>query len=143
MKLPLSAIALIIAFSGPTFAQDAKSIAEQGNQKWIEAYNAGDAAALTALYSKDAALLPQGVAEPLIGQAIIRKFFDDAVKQRVAKLSLPVTEAKMAGPDTLFDAGTWSGDVPAANGNAAAHVSGTYLNIWLREGPNWRLEADT
>jgi len=143
MRLPLSAIALIIAFSGPTFAQDAKSIAEQGNQKWIQAYNAGDAAALTALYSRDAALLPQGVAQPLIGPATIRKFFDDAVKQRLVKMSLPVTEARMVGPDTLLDVGTWGGDVPAANGNAAAHISGTYLNVWIHEGSNWRLEADT
>jgi ketosteroid isomerase-like protein len=90
----LSTIAVVIAFAGPAFAQNAKSIAEQGNQKWIQAYAAGDAAALTPLYARDAVLLPQGVAERLIGEANIRKFYEDSVKQRLTNVSFPVTEAR-------------------------------------------------
>jgi uncharacterized protein (TIGR02246 family) len=139
----LSAIAVVIAVAGPAFAQDAKSIAEQGNQKWIHAYAAGDSAALTALYAKDAVLLPQGVAEPLIGEANIRKFYEDSVKQRLTNVSFPVTEAKMVGADTMFDLGTWTADAPGENGRPTAHLSGTYLNVWQREGSEWRLRADT
>ena len=129
MKASLSVVALIAAVAScPANAEDARAIAEQGNQKWLQAYNAGDAEALTGLYSKDAILLPQGVAEPLVGEANIRKFFDDAVKQPLAKLSFPVTEAKMVGPDTLFDAGTWTADVPGANGGAPTTNSST--NSW-------------
>jgi len=58
------------------------------DQKWLQAYNAGDAAAYTALYTKDAALLPSGVAQPLIGEISIRKFYDEFVKQRAPNLSL-------------------------------------------------------
>jgi uncharacterized protein (TIGR02246 family) len=139
----LSTIALVIAVAGPAFAQDAKSIAEQGNQKWIQAYAAGDAAALTALYAKDAVLLPQGVAEPMTGEANIRKFYEDSVKQRLTNVFLPVTEAKMIGADTMFDLGTWAADAPRENGRPTTHLSGTYLNVWQREGSEWRLRADT
>jgi uncharacterized protein (TIGR02246 family) len=139
----LSTIAMVVAVAGPAFAQDAKSIAEQGNQKWIQAYAAGDAAALTALYAKDAALLPQGIAKPLTGEANIRKYYEDSVKQRLTNVSFTVTEAKMVGADTMFDLGTWMADAPGENGRPKSHVSGTYLNVWQREGSDWRLRADT
>ena len=139
----LSTMALAVAVAGPVLAQDAKSIAEQGNQKWIQANKAGDAAALTALYAKDAALLPQGVAQPLIGEASIRKYFEDSVKQPVTNVSLPVTEAKMVGTDTIFDLGMWAADAPAENGQPTTHLSGTYLSVWQRDGSEWRLRADT
>jgi ketosteroid isomerase-like protein len=48
-----------------------------------EIYNKGDAAAMTALYTSDAALLPQGSDQPIIGEANIRKFFDDWFNQRL------------------------------------------------------------
>ncbi len=104
--LTLTTMALLCALAAPAFAQDAKAIVEQGSQEWLKAYNAGDAAALTARYTKDAELLPQGVADPLIGETSIRKFFDDEVKHRLVNLSIPVTEAKMLSPDSLFVAGT-------------------------------------
>ena len=69
----LNAIVIAPAFA----ADDAKSIAERVIAKWGEIYNKGDAAAMTALYTSDAALLPQGSDQPIIGQANIRKFFDD------------------------------------------------------------------
>ena len=143
MRLSLAAVTLFAALAGSAFAQNAKSIAEQGNQKWVKAYNASDASALTMLYAKDAILLPPGIPEPLRGHAGIEKFFDGMVKQHVDKFVLLVTEARMIGPDTLYDAGPWSGDVPGANGAAAMHIAGTYLNIWVHEGSDWRLQADT
>jgi uncharacterized protein (TIGR02246 family) len=144
MKASLSVVTLILAVAGcPAYAEDARSIAERGNQQWLQAYNAGDAEALTRLYSKDAVLLPQGVTEPLVGETSIRKFYEGAVKKRIANTSLPVTEARMISPDTLFDTGAWTADVPDANGGAPTHVSGTYLNVWRHEGSDWRLQADT
>jgi uncharacterized protein (TIGR02246 family) len=143
MKTVLSTIALMMTFAGAAFAQDAKSIAEQGNQKWIQAYEAGDAAALTALYSKSAVLLPQGVAEPLIGETNIRKFFDEAVKKPPRHFSLSVAEAKMVGSDNLFEAGTWAAEMPGQNGGTTTHLSGTFLSVLQREGSDWLLRADT
>ena len=60
------AIALLLAAASPALAQDPKSITEQGLAQWIAAYSKGDAAALTALYTADATLMPNGEALSLI-----------------------------------------------------------------------------
>jgi ketosteroid isomerase-like protein len=52
-------LALTFAVVAPAFAgDDAKTIAQQLDDKWIEGYSKNDAAALTALYTADAVLLP-------------------------------------------------------------------------------------
>jgi uncharacterized protein (TIGR02246 family) len=141
-SLTLTTMTLFCALAAPAFAQDAKAIAEMMDQKWLQAYNAGDAAAYTALYTKDAALLPSGVAQPLIGESSIRKFYDEFVKQRAPNLSNIVTEAKMLTPDSLFMAGTYALDAPGLNGGAARQVSGTFLAVFVREGSDWRFRAN-
>src|SRR5437868_12816597 len=80
MKTLLAAIGVTIALAGPVFAQNARSIANEANQKWIQAYNKGDAAALTALYTKDAVLIGPMTPEPVVGQSNIRKYYDNDVQ---------------------------------------------------------------
>lgn len=135
---------LLLGIATPAFAaDDAKTIAERGAAKWVESYNKGDAAALTALYTTDAVLLPQGSDQPIVGAAAIRKFFDDWLKQRLSNGSIPVSEAKMIDQNHLWAAGTWSGDVPGQNGGSATHVGGTWLNVMTLDGAEWKLSADT
>ena len=130
------------ALPAPACVQDARTIAEQITQKWEQAVNAGDAAALTALYTKDAALLPHGIPTPQIGEISIRRYFDDFVRIARRNLTLLVTESKMLSPDGVFMAGTWSADVAGKNGGAGTHVCGTYSSIFVREGSDWRCRAD-
>jgi ketosteroid isomerase-like protein len=81
MTKTLSVLALTF---GPAFAaEDAKT-----SDKWIEAYYKNDAAALTALYTADAVLLPQGSAQPIANN--IRKFMDEMIKQKLGNIVLPV-----------------------------------------------------
>jgi uncharacterized protein (TIGR02246 family) len=75
-------------------ADDAKTIAQRLDDSWIAAYNKDDAAGVAALYASDAALLPQGTAQPIIGASKIREFLDGFMKQKVSNLVLPVTEAR-------------------------------------------------
>jgi ketosteroid isomerase-like protein len=118
-------------------------IAEQITRNWKQEVNAGDAAAVTALYTKDAALLPHGIATPQIGEISIRRYFDDFVKITRRNLSLLVTESKMLSADGVFMVGTWSADVAGKNGSADTRVCGTYSSIFVREGSDWRCRADT
>jgi uncharacterized protein (TIGR02246 family) len=143
MKRTLTALALSLAFVAPAFADDAMSISKQINDKWLEAYNKGDAATLVALYTSDAILMPQGSAQPVIGEVNIRKFFDGWLQQKLDNGSIPITEAKMLDPNTLFTAGTWSAEVPATNSAPKMQVGGTYLAIAVRDGTEWRVRADT
>jgi DNA-binding winged helix-turn-helix (wHTH) protein len=79
--IPTLLCPFVHALAAPAFALDARGIAEQITQKWAQAVSAGDSAALTALYTKDAALLPHGIATPQIGESSIRKYYDGFVRK--------------------------------------------------------------
>jgi uncharacterized protein (TIGR02246 family) len=135
LALAASLTAIVIA---PGFADDdAKTIAQRLDDNWIEAYNKNDAAAVTALYTADAALLPQGIAQPIFGASNIRKYIDEMMKQKLDNLALPVAEAKMLDAKTLYQVGTWSADA------GGQHVTGTYVSVIVHDGTNWKYVADT
>jgi uncharacterized protein (TIGR02246 family) len=121
MKRTLCVLALVFAVVAPAFADDAKTIGQRLNDKWLEAFNKKDAAALTALYTADAALLPQGIDQPIIGTDNIRKFMDQMIKEKLENMVLPVAEANMIDPKSLYQAGTWAADA------GGQHVTGTYM----------------
>jgi ketosteroid isomerase-like protein len=145
MKTTLTAIALAIALVGPAVAaDDAMSIAKQLSQNYVQATNKGDAANLTSLYAKNAILLPQGIAEPVVGEANIRKFFDVYVAgPKLGKFTMTVAEATMIDSKTMFVAGTWGGEVPGQNGGASTHIGGTWLTVDVLEGRAWKIRAAT
>jgi uncharacterized protein (TIGR02246 family) len=137
-----SGIALVIAFAVPAIAQDAKSIVDAENAKWIQAYTKGDAAGLTALYAKDAVIIAALTAEPVVGSANIRKYYDGEVTHRLSGLTLKSTETRALGPDTLLDAGLWGGDVSDEKGGKPLHLSGPYVVTFAHRGSDWLLQTD-
>jgi uncharacterized protein (TIGR02246 family) len=137
MKRILCVLALTFAVVVPAFAEDAKTIAQRLDDKWLEALNKKDAAALTALYTADAVLLPQGVDQPIIGTDNIRKFMDQMVKEKLEKMVLPVAQANMIDPNSLYIAGTWSADV------GGQQIKGTYMSVVVQDGADWKYRADT
>ena len=128
MKTTLAAIALAFALTGPAIAaDDAMSVANQINQKWVAASAKGDAAAFAALYIKDGSVLPQGVAEPIIGEANIRKFFDGMVAgPKPENFKVTVSEATMLDPKIILANGSYAFDFPGQNGGASRHITGMY-----------------
>jgi len=137
MKKTLCVLVLTFAVVAPAFADDPKTIAQRLDDKWIEAFNKKDAAALTALYTADAVLLPQGKDQPIIGANNIRNFMDGMIKEKIENLVLPVAEANMLDQKSLYQVGTWAAD---AEGQ---HVTGTYMAVVVREGADWKYRADT
>lgn len=137
MKRTLYALALTFAVVAPAFADDAKSIAQRLGDQWVAALNKKDAAALTALYTADAVLLPQGSDQPIIGTDNIRKFMDQMVTQKIDNMALPVAEANMIDPKHLYLAGTWSADA------GGQRITGTYLSVIVDDGAGWKYRADT
>jgi len=137
MKKTLCVLALLFAVVTPAFADDAKTIAQRLGDKWLEAFNKKDAAALTALYTADAVFLPQGVDQPIIGTENIRKFMDEMVKQKLENMVLPVSLANVIDPNSVYVAGTWAADA------GGQHVAGTFLSVIVQEGANWKYRADT
>jgi uncharacterized protein (TIGR02246 family) len=145
MKTTLRAIALALAFTGPAIAaDDAMSVVNQINQKWVAASDKGDAAAFAALYTKGGSVLPQGVAEPVIGEANIRKFFDGmAAGPRPKNFTVMVSEATMLDPKIILANGTYALDFPGQNGGASTHITGTYFAIDVLDGSTWKIRSNT
>lgn len=137
MKRTLCVLALTFAVVAPAFAEEAKTIAQRLDDKWLEAFNKKDAASLTSLYTADAVLLPQGIAEPIVGANNIRKFMDEMIKQKIENMVLPVTDANMIDPKSLYQAGTWAADA------GGQQINGTYLSVIVQDGADWKYRADT
>ena len=137
MKRALCIFALTFAVVAPAFADDAKTIAQRLDDKWVEALNKKDAAALTALYTVDAVLLPQGVDQPILGTENIRKFMDQMINAKIENMVLPVAQANMIEPNSLYQAGTWSADA------GGQHINGTYMSVIVQDGGSWKYRADT
>ena len=133
----LCVLALTFAALAPAFSDDAKTIAQRLNDKWLEALNKKDAAALTALYTADAVLLPQGKDQPINGTENIRKFMDQMITEKVENMVLPVTQANMIDSNSLYQADTWAADA------GGQHVTGTYMSVIVQDGANWKYRADT
>src|SRR5689334_13027257 len=79
----MSRIALLVAClmlgAEPAAAQN-KAIIQKEDNKWAEALNRGDAAALAAMYTEDAYLLPPG-AEMMKGRSAIATFWQQQMQQ--------------------------------------------------------------
>jgi ketosteroid isomerase-like protein len=73
---------MALALPLPALVQgaDVRAEAEKMDQAWQKAYNAGDAAALTALYTKDAKVMAPG-AEAASGTKAIQAMFTADVDQ--------------------------------------------------------------
>src|SRR6201987_6354597 len=81
-----------LSFSaGPALAQDRATI-EKHNDVWTAAFNKGDAAAVAALYTEDAYVLPPGSAM-VKGRPEIEAFWHQAAQQ--------MTDAKLTTLDVL------------------------------------------
>ena len=144
MKMKTGALALVlfISLAGPAIAQDAKSIVDAENKKWIDAHNKGDAAGLTALYTKDAVIIAAETPAPVVGTDNILKYFKDDLAHPSSNLTLKQTETRSLSSDRLLDARIWTLDVPNDRGGPPLHLTGPYVVTFVRQGSAWLLQTD-
>ena len=143
MKALIPAILLGALLAGPAFGEDAVSVTQNLADQWGKAYTARSADALTALYTKDAVLLPPGTERPLSGESAIHQYFEELVKQPpMQKFGAKAIEGRMTAPDAGFAAGTFGGDMPNPTTGASSHVMGTFLCVVAREETGWKFRSD-
>jgi ketosteroid isomerase-like protein len=132
-------VALALALPLPLFAQTGADLRTQigkMDQAWDKAYNAGDAAAVTALYTKDAKILAPG-AEPVSGTAAIQAFFKADIAQG-AKNAL--TQGDVVGfGDYALETGGWV--ATDADGKHLDH--GSFMTLYKKVGGGWKILRDT
>ena len=125
-----------LSVGSPALAQN-KATIEKLNDAWTAAFNKGDAAAVAALYSEDAYVLPPGSAM-VKGRAAIEAFWRQAAQQ--------MTDAKLTTLDVLplgRSAAREIGTVTLkTKSQPPQEVVGKYVVVWRKVGRDWKLATD-
>ena len=133
-------VALALALPLPALAQtgeaDLRAQIEKVDKAWEKANNAGDAAALTALYTKDAVVMPPG-ADPVSGTKAIQAMFTADVAQG-AQMALTQKDVTGFG-DYALETGSFV--ATAKDGKHLDH--GSFMTFLKKEGGSWKIYRDT
>lgn len=132
-------VVLLLAMSPAVLAQPAdadEDAIQRVNERFMNAFAAGDADAVVSLYTDDAQFIAPGMA-PLEGHGAIHQFLSGAIGSGVDRLELETSEIEVVG-DTAYEVGTYemsAGEQTADRGN--------YMVIWRRGADGeWRLHRD-
>ncbi len=130
---PLLLVVAVGACAVPA-AQESPELAATTNV-WEEALNTGDIAALTAMYTEDARLLPPN-AELSQGRDAVEALFGGMIAAGL-KVELEAIEAVVAG-DLGYKVGTYSLLGP----DGAVLDGGKFIEIWRQVDGEWQVAND-
>jgi uncharacterized protein (TIGR02246 family) len=140
-RITASLAALALALPVTATAQDAGALRaqiEKADQAWQTAYNAGDAAAIAALYSEDAKVMAPG-AETVSGRAAIQDFFKQGFTQSPGAKNALTTNEILSGGDYVIALGGYV--ATAADGSHLDH--GSYTTVYKKVDGAWKIYRDT
>jgi len=115
------------------------SVAEQvrnQNVEFISALQRKDGAAMAAMYSTAAKVMPPG-ADSVEGKSKIQAFWDGVIRAGVTDAKLETLEVDVIGGYTAVETGKF---VMYANKEVVDR--GKYLVVWRNEDGQWRLHRD-
>ena len=139
-KVTLILCGTLLALGSPALGQDASdadAAIRAGSQQWSAAWNAGDAAAITALYAKDAVVMAPGT-EPATGHEAIEEGFRQGLEAAPGSQIIIETLEVMAANDWAVEVGT-----SVTNAADGAHLDhGRYVAVWKKVGDKWMLYRD-
>ena len=136
MRITAVLVGTSLLMSAPALAQD-KATIQSLNDKFAQAFNAGDSAAVAALYTEDAVILPPG-AEMAKGRSAIQSFWKAAAEQ-LGDAKLTAVDVKPLGSSAAREIGTFS---LRTKGQQPHEINGKYVVIWEKVGSDWRLATD-
>lgn len=138
--LPLVRIPLLLGFIGcllqPAQAADTRAQIEAADAKFAAAAAKNDSAAIAALYSSDAQVMPAGT-EPVRGREAIEKFWRGALDSGIADVRLQTLD--------VFGQGATAAEVGHYELHDKAGKTldrGKFIVIWRREHGHWKLLRD-
>ena len=123
-------------FASPAVAQTKAAIQQLADQ-WAAAFNNGDAAAVAAMYTKDAYVLPAG-GEMVQGRAAIEALWRKDMEQ-LGDVKCTTIDVKPLGGSAAREIGTCTFKTksqPPQNGDLK------YAVVWQKEGGRWKLAVD-
>jgi uncharacterized protein (TIGR02246 family) len=136
MRAMLLFVALYAAGAVSAFAQD-KATIEKLNDRFAQAFNKGDAAAVAALYTPDAVVLPPG-SQMAKGRSAIQAFWKKSAEQ-IGDIKLTTLDVKPLGKNAAREIGTFTLKTKAT---PPQDVAGKYVVVWHKAGREWKLGTD-
>ena len=124
------------AISNAAQQQNIRSAIEAGNQKFIQAFQKGDSAAVAALYAANAQVLPPN-GEIASGDEPIQKFWQGVMDSGIKAAQLETLEVE-AFDDTAYEVGKYT--LTGEGGKIMDR--GKYIVIWKRVNGEWKLYRD-
>jgi len=149
----LALVGLAVSLALPSFAQQTNTPDPQLREqivalfeKFTEAWNNNDAAALAALYTKDAVFCGGEGSGPHYGREAIEKHFAEGFKlfhfsNHVVTLDQYSPHIIGTAGDELWALGEWSMTLQSKNGGSPMQIKGNWLDIFLRDGDGWKARA--
>jgi uncharacterized protein (TIGR02246 family) len=125
-----------LSVGSPALAQN-KATIEKLNDVWTAAFNRGDAAAVAALYTEDAYVLPPGSAM-VKGRAAIEAFWRQAAQQ-MSDAKLTTVDVLPLGRSAAREIGTVT---LKTKSQPPQEVVGKYVVVWRKIGRDWKLATD-
>jgi uncharacterized protein (TIGR02246 family) len=151
IRLVVALVGLAISFALPTYAQQKDVADPQTAQKVLaigkafdDAQNNHDAAAVAALFTRDAVFLtPEG---PIIGRQAIQKWYADLYqwyhpKNFITKADGNAYHLIGTAGNELWATGEWSETGQGKNGEPIP-LKGYWLCIYVREADDWKIRLD-
>jgi len=126
----------LILGAAPAVAQD-KATIEKLNDAWTAAFNKGDAAAVAAMYTEDAYVLPPG-AEMVKGRTGIEAFWRQAAQQ-MGDAKLTTLDVLPLGRSVAREIGTVT---LKTKSQPPQEIVGKYAVVWRKVGGKWKLATD-
>jgi uncharacterized protein (TIGR02246 family) len=119
---------------------DLKAQIDANNAAWVAAANRGDAAAVAALYTETATMLPPGT-QMQQGRAAIEKTVAGLGRSGIRNFRVASVDVAQVGPDTAREIGRFSLDAPGPKKHWVK-VEGKYVVVWKLVGGKWLLDVD-
>jgi uncharacterized protein (TIGR02246 family) len=119
--------------------EEVRKAIEKANLKWCEGLRQSDAAAMAALYTEDAAVLPPN-SEMIRGRQGIEKFWGAAIQMGVKDAVLTTMELSGSG-DIIHEIGNYALQIHP-KGQKPIEDKGKYIVIWKHTASGWKLHRD-
>ena len=114
-----------------------KAVIQKLDEKWAEAFNKGDAAAVAAMYTEDAYVLPPG-AEMVKGRSAIESLWRQNMQQ-IADIKCTAIDVKPLSRNAAREIGNCSFKTKAQPPQDGVLK---YAVVWEKEGGRWKLLQD-
>ena len=137
--LTLPVLLFVSCERAPEDTAEVRQAIEAINKQWEDAVKRGDAAAIAALYTEEARVLPQD-GPTLVGREAIQNFQQSYIDAGFNDFRLTTLEVGVVR-DLAYEIGEYALTIQPEEGEAIRD-QGKYVVVWKRENGEWKLDVN-